>query len=753
MSIDGPSSSSTERPVPFGPFWLDRRLAVGGSAEVFLARPRRGDKPAPRFVVKRVLSRAEREDGFRMLVHEAELNQAVRHPNVVEVFGAGQVEGEPYLAMEYVEGVDLFRLLRRAENDQRPLSHELCVYIAARVASALSAVHAACDAQGVPLEIVHRDVTPSNVYLSNEGAIKLGDFGIARVSEPRVRPTQPTAGLKGKFGYLAPEQIAGEPFDHRADLFALTVVLGEMLIGERIFPGSGQLAVLLAIRDGNFEPLRRREAELPAELYAICMRGLARDPAARFRTAAEFEQALAPFEQPSPEELRIQLSNWVRWAADSTQLAQRLKGQIRDSVERMRAARLATRSFEPPAQVEFIATVTEPPGTKSLAIPNPTNPIVPVWRPVPDQAVAKDIVTPADSSANSPKGARAVGSVPPSEPCAGQGLAPSTPPSERVIAHIRLQSQANVDAVGFPRLVEMIATGELRADDEVAFGGDEMRRIRDVPSLARYLMPSSTATTSRIFQVGVPDYQAQLREKSLLEILAQLRTNLETGALFVERRDDTGTQKRKEIYLHEGRLLHVASSERDELLGEYLIRRGAVTRSELEQALEVISWDGGRLGDTLVAMGFVDGLGVFRAIRDLGRDRVAALCSWNRGTVSFYRGIEPAQVEFPLDLDLASPMMAGVLVTTLNTTQELLPEQQRLVLPGPRAPTMASRKERGAVPIALLLLQQLATQNLTLSDCIRELSHVTMPKGARSIAEKEAVAALVVGRLLGWISY
>ncbi|HEY5957474.1 MAG TPA: serine/threonine-protein kinase, partial [Polyangiaceae bacterium] len=275
MSKDG-SSSKAERPVPFGPFWLDRRLAVGGSAEVFLARPRRGTRPAPRFVVKRVLSRPERDDAFRMLVHEAELNQAVRHPNVVEVFGAGQVDGEPYLAMEYVEGVDLFRLLRRAESEQRQLPHELCAYIAGRVAAALSAVHSASDSRDRPLCIVHRDVTPSNVYLSNEGAIKLGDFGIARVSEPRIRPTQPTVGLKGKFGYLSPEQIAGEPFDHRADLFALTVVLGEMLIGERIFPGSGQLAVLLAIRDGNFEPLRRRQADMPAALYEFCLHGLAR---------------------------------------------------------------------------------------------------------------------------------------------------------------------------------------------------------------------------------------------------------------------------------------------------------------------------------------------------------------------------------------------------------------------------------------------------------------------------------------------
>ncbi|HMA97621.1 MAG TPA: DUF4388 domain-containing protein, partial [Polyangiaceae bacterium] len=307
--------------------------------------------------------------------------------------------------------------------------------------------------------------------------------------------------------------------------------------------------------------------------------------------------------------------------------------------------------------------------------------------------------------------------------------------------------------VGFPRLVEMIATGELRGEDEVAFGTEEMHPIREAPSLSRYLMPSSTATTSRIYQVGIPDYQIDLRDKSLLEILAQLRANSETGALFVERRDDSGTQKRKEIYLREGRLLHVASSERDELLGEYLIRRGRLERQQLEDALDAIAWEGGRLGDTLVSMGFVDGLDVFRSIRDLGRDRVAALCSWRRGNVSFYRGVEPGQVEFPLDLDLASAMMAGVLVATMGTASEVLPDRQRIVSPGACAPAVASRRERGVVPIALLLLQQLATQGLTVQGCINGLTSVTMPNGARSIAEKEAIAALVVARVLGWISY
>ena len=691
MSTDVPSSSP-ERPVAFGPFLLERRLAVGGSAEVFLARPRRGMHPAPRFVIKRVLNRSERDDAFRMLVHEAELNQAVRHPNVVEVFGAGQVEGEPYLAMEYVEGVDLFRLLRRCEADQRVLDVSIGAHIIGRVAAALSAVHSVQDTDGNPLEIVHRDVTPSNVYLSKDGDIKLGDFGIARVTTPRIRPTQQTAGLKGKFGYLSPEQIAGEPFDHRADLFALTVVLGELLIGERIFPGSGQLAVLLAIRDGNFEPLRARQASLPAEIYAICMKGLSRDPQARYQSAEELETALAPFELPSREALKETLADLVRWAADSSQLAQRLKGQIRESVDRMRAVRLAQNSGVPPRIVDI------------------------------DEGAS---LLPADAP----------------------------PHSERISANIRLRSGKTLDDIGFPRLVEMLATGELRGDDEVALMGEAMQPISEIATLSKYLMPSTTATTSRVFPVGLPDYQVQLKDTAFLDILARLRTNADTGAVFVERREPDGSQKRKEIYVREGRLLHVASSERDELLGEYLIRRGALTRHELEFCLETIAAKGGRLGDTLVSMELVDAVDVFRSIRDLGRDRVAALCSWSRGLVTFYRGTAPTHVEFPLDLDLASPMMAGVLVATQGLPSGELPGTECVVIPGSRAPSMGNRRERGTVPLALLLVQQLATRQLRVGSCIEELMGVRMPKGSRNITEREAQAALVVGKVLGWVAF
>ncbi len=202
---------------------------------------------------------------------------------------------------------------------------------------------------------MHRDVTPSNVYLSVSGDVKLGDFGIARV-EREGRVTHPN-GLKGKFGYLAPEQVAGEPFNHRVDLFALSAVLGEMLIGERVFPGNGQYAVLLAIRDGNIEPFPGAAPRLPEKLVEVCKKGLGADPAQRFQSAADFTSALGPFELPSRKELAQELASLVTWALDQRELAKKIENRVRDSVQRMMAAK----AIPTPTPSERNARVPRPP--------------------------------------------------------------------------------------------------------------------------------------------------------------------------------------------------------------------------------------------------------------------------------------------------------------------------------------------------------------------------------------------------------
>jgi serine/threonine-protein kinase len=662
-------------PTAFGPFVLERRIAVGGTAEVYLAHPKVGIAPAPHLVVKRLLPTPGEGSRYELLEREADLHRRVRHPNVVSVFGAGQVRGEPYLAMEYVEGVDLYRLLTRLETDNRPLPVELALYIVRQIAEALGAVHSVTDDKGQPFRVVHRDVTPSNVYLSVRGEVKLGDFGIARV-EQEGRSTH--GGLKGKFAYLAPEQVAGEDFDHRADLFALAAILGETLIGERVFPGGGQLAVLLAIRDGNIEPLRREAGRLPPGLFAVCEKGLSIEPEQRFQSAAELAQALSPFQNADPEALVAQLADLVRWAQDQKELAKRLENKIRTSSQSLQAIK---------------ATSSVP----DLKLTQPARRLTP---------------RPSDEP---PRVRRAKGEV--------------------------------LTGLTFARIVELIATGELDGRDEVSLLGGAFRRIADIDELARHVLPSTTAVTGRVAGPGAPDYQFVLNEQPMLEVLATLRMRNETGALFVVR-GANGRGVRKEIYLENGRLHHVVSSERNELLGEYLVRRGSLSRSDLDRALAELDRHKGRLGDTLIALELVNGVDLFRAIRDQGRDRVAALCAWKDGLATFYRGTHPTRVDFPLDLDLANAMMAGIILRSEGDPKKMVPRSDAKLAPGKRFETTSDPRELGRAPASLQRVARLATEELTVERALAILTDKA--GGTAAVGDREAAAAVATAELLGW---
>jgi hypothetical protein len=237
----------------------------------------------------------------------------------------------------------------------------------------------------------------------------------------------------------------------------------------------------------------------------------------------------------------------------------------------------------------------------------------------------------------------------------------------------------------------------------------------------------------------------------MLKVLAQMRQNAETGALFVLEDRASGSGKRKEIYLLGGRLHHVASSEKGELLGEYLVRKGRLTREQLTMALSTLAANRGRLGDTLIGLGFVQAVDVFRAIRDQGRDRVASLCLWEVGTASFYRGTTPGHVEFPLDLDLASPMMAGVLARAKKDI-ESLPKRRAKLGPGPRRPAFASARERGTAPISMLLLPKMSDQKMSVGDALDFLTRPPSHAGQRQVHESEAMAALCAAQSLGWVT-
>ncbi|HXU74362.1 MAG TPA: protein kinase [Polyangia bacterium] len=291
-----PESPPAFVPSTFGRYQLLERLAVGGMAEIFRARQSGAHGFEKILVIKRILPHLAADPEFlAMFIDEAKLQCALQHPKIVQVFEFGEVEGQYYIALEYVDGMDALGLLRACAHRRQRLPVRLAVHIACEVLDALDYAHSQRGADGQPLGIVHRDVSPSNVFISRRGDVKLGDFGIARATEKQRQSKTQAGTLKGKYGYMAPEQVVGGEIDGRADLFAVGIVLSEMLMGRRLFTAPNDLDVLLMVRDARLDRLNRYGGDIPPPLRKILDRILARDLEVRYPTAGALRDTLHEF--------------------------------------------------------------------------------------------------------------------------------------------------------------------------------------------------------------------------------------------------------------------------------------------------------------------------------------------------------------------------------------------------------------------------------------------------------------------------
>jgi serine/threonine protein kinase len=300
-------------PSPFGRYTLTERLALGGMAEVFKAKITSTHGFEKLLVIKRILPQLAADRTFvSMFIDEAKLTAQLIHPKIVQVIDFGEVKGQYFIALEFIDGFDALALLRGSASKSVRLPGPICLFIAMEVLDALDYAHNARDGEGRPMRLVHRDISPSNLFISRRGDVKLGDFGIAHAQE---RESKTQAGtLKGKYGYMSPEQVLGGALDGRSDLFAVGIVLAEMLMGRRLFSAPNDLDVLLMVRDGRLDRLDKYARDLPAGLDHIVRKALAKRVEDRFQTAAEFRDAIADLLFQSG--MRVSPSDIGRIAAD-----------------------------------------------------------------------------------------------------------------------------------------------------------------------------------------------------------------------------------------------------------------------------------------------------------------------------------------------------------------------------------------------------------------------------------------------------
>jgi serine/threonine-protein kinase len=282
------------RTQQLGRYHLLDRLACGGMAEVFRAKTFDVEGRAHLVAIKRVLPHLVQDDEFiQMLVDEAKISGILRHQNIAQVYEFVHLGDNYFLAMEYVDGKDVRSILDRCRQNDVFIPAADAAWITAQVCEALEAAHTQRDAAGTPLEIVHRDISPSNVLCSYQGEVKLCDFGIAKAVLSRVQTR--TGVIKGKVKYMSPEQAMGKRLDGRSDIFSLGVVLYEMLTRQPPFTAPGEMELIFAVREARYAPIRDYNPDVPPALCGIVDHALARSRSARFQSAREFGAALREF--------------------------------------------------------------------------------------------------------------------------------------------------------------------------------------------------------------------------------------------------------------------------------------------------------------------------------------------------------------------------------------------------------------------------------------------------------------------------
>lgn len=626
-------------PVRFGRYLLLDKIAVGGMAEIYRAKTLGSHGFEKTVVIKRILPQlmGDPDGGFvERFISEARLMMRLTHPKVVQVLDFGEEDGLYFIAMEYVEGIDGSALLRTCAQLRLRPTTGIAVHIAAEVLDALDYAHKLTDPSGDALGITHRDVSPSNIFLSELGQVKLGDFGIAKV-EAWKEFTEPGA-LKGKYGYLSPEAVSGLDVDHRSDIFSVGVVLAELLMIRRLFIADNPLDVLLQVRDVDLRRLERYGGHIDPPLLDIIEAALARDPGLRFQEAATFRDALHRY---LFEKRLMVRDNEVRRFLEQLRQAQIDHGI--DPVAHLAPA-------QPTASVaRRPAPVTEP--TQALVIAPGKRPRV--ADPTRDlrQGKASD-GEPDGGSRRSYRRRRKMTIKPP---------APPAPVPTGTRENQRLDTADAIDAV---TEVEPGSTGGSQDfhqhRSEVPPPPAELQALARPPSAEEVAASRISASELAAPDVDVgslpaPDLAGDLALHSAARIFFRLALGEERG-LLVFRAQSTV----KEIFFEEGDPEYVSSNLPDELFGQYLLGEGVLSEGELSMALAMLPRFNGKLGATLVALKLLRPMEVMRHLTRQVRRKLLDVFAWETGSYRFYRDRVFTQEAAPLGLDGYEIVGAGV---------------------------------------------------------------------------------------------
>ncbi len=675
-------------PIPFGRYQLVERLALGGMAELFKARVVGAHGFQKPVVIKKILPHLAMDASFvAMFIDEAKITARLDHPKIAQVLELGTIDEQMYIAMEFIDGPDVLALLRACAHRKQVLPLHLAVHIAAEVLDALEYAHHARDEEGHVLGIVHRDISPSNVLISRRGDVKLADFGIAHAVE-RQQKTQ-AGTLKGKYGYMSPEQVVGGDLDGRSDLFSVGILLAEMLMGRRLFTAPNELDVLLMVRDVKLDRLEKYGGAIPDDLRAILLKAVMRDPKDRYTAAAGFRDALNEWLfqhrlRVGPADLAA-LVDALTAGVQKTPLPGPLPGSasaggasspgtVRPTTGTLAGPDTKAKALQAEESARVGRAAAEKLAAEKLALGTPPGTPAPPpasVSPLPRPAPAPSTRAPTTQAKRSPEsfmidlddlGDDQSGAIAQLTSEAEDLSGPIVRIEHTSSGPVHPRAPTAQAAPGPPK--DRQSGGDLDFSDlslELDLSPPPPAKKRPTPSQmvdsVKRSSGSPVAPKPRTGAVGAgerPDQEGEFAVSSPIHVLYKLAVDKADGLLVVEISAIT-----KEIYLAGGTPEFVSSNVARELLGEYLVGQKVISQGELAMALAMMPHFGGKLGDTLVGLGLLKPLDVFRHLTRQVREKIIDVCTWQKGHFRWYRGRRNLREAFPLGLDAFEVLGAG----------------------------------------------------------------------------------------------
>jgi eukaryotic-like serine/threonine-protein kinase len=684
----------------FGRYALLERIGAGGMAEIFRAKTFGAAGFEKEFAIKLILPALVHDTEFvDMFINEAKIAVSLYHANVVQVFDLGELDNQYYIAMEFVHGKDLLDVLARCAEMGVKIPLNLVLFVTMEMLKGLDFAHRAKDPYGDDLNIIHRDVSPSNILISYAGDVKVGDFGVAKAAFQRNMTESGT--LKGKVGYMSPEQVMGEAIDYRSDIFSACIVFFEALSMNRLFVGNSDLDVMLRVRDAEIDSSIAKAGPLPGDLLDIVRKGLSRHREERYQTAGEFYQDLVDFcFKYSIKVNGSDLSNFMRlvFAREIEHEKNRRRSEpggpamARPETDTASHRAVATRPAAPSSSSPSIPVHGSAPLTaETLAPLGPDVSTSEVTRERPRTDVKTYRFRDAAGLVFGPMGEKTLHDF----------LRARRPrPDDRL--SINGGPWQNLDATGevdvnalkvsdesrplrehrpTPSLVnshQAATEPPMRKEPEPSHSMSQIIQKRRQPRLypdepsspqveglsaASQVLPSLTLTEEELGLSGetfqelkdqYASYEGDLRAVSIARILARLHRSHSTGRLYVKH-----DAAEKSVYLRHGEPIFVDSDRKDELLGNFLISRKIITEAQLQNALARLSEWGGRLGDALVAIGAIPAHEIFRHLTDQMREKILEIFTWEQGYYGYFENQEPAVQGYPLGLETYDTIIEG----------------------------------------------------------------------------------------------